>query len=134
MTVIFDLAGTIFGSLDRSLRPGIKETIDALLNNGYSVYYWTGGPVEEYSICLEKAGIHGKVLTKGPSLPFKPDICVDDDPQGWMPGRTLKVAAHLSDIMPGEPISAIEIIKLSSKLDDYGFSSDAKFRIKDLSA
>ena len=41
MKVFFDVDYTILG-LDNSLRPGTKETFQKLLDDGHSIYIWSG--------------------------------------------------------------------------------------------
>lgn len=110
MHIIFDLNGTVFGSNDLSLRPGIKETIEALRENGCKVDFWTGGPVEYYASLLRERGIAGGVYAKSGSLPFEPDICVDDEPEGWMPGRVIRVKSHISGCEPGNSIMCSDLL------------------------
>lgn len=112
---MFDLMGTVFGAIDMSLRPGIKETIRALRENGCQVGFWTSGPVEHYRAMLNMSGITGEVYRKGVQLPFVPDICVDDSPEEWMPGRHFAVKPHISDLMPGVSILVAELMGLKEK-------------------
>lgn len=119
MRIIFDMMGTVFGSMDQSLRPGIKETIEALRENGCQVDFWTSGPAEQYSAMLKMEGIPGEVYRKSPRLPFKPDVCVDDSPEEWMPGKIFKVTQHVSDAMPGSLILVAELMYPSEKKNFY---------------
>jgi len=107
---MFDLMGTVFGSLDESLRPGITDTIKALRDSGNSVDFWTSGRVDNYTEHLRRAGLEGELYSKLEPLPFVPDICVDDDPQSWMPGDVYKVSNHICKDEPGEPILVAEIL------------------------
>lgn len=109
-TIFFDLSGTVFGSFDLSLRPGIKETIGSLRAAGYRVEFWTSGNKEQYESLLKVAGIDGTVHPKMTTLPLKPDLCVDDEPEGWMPGCRYKVDIHLAEDMPGSPILVAELL------------------------
>ncbi|HAO92637.1 MAG: hypothetical protein A2X99_04160 [Deltaproteobacteria bacterium GWB2_55_19] len=109
MHIIFDLNGTVFGALDMALRPGIKETISSLRASGIDVSFWTSGPVDYYREVLRQTGIDGEVYRKG-AIPFRPDVCVDDEPEGWMPGRVYKVPMHTSGMMPADPILVAELI------------------------
>ncbi|MBI5343857.1 MAG: hypothetical protein HZB21_06895 [Deltaproteobacteria bacterium] len=106
MRILFDLSGTVFGVMDMSLRPGIKDTIEALRAKGCDVDFWTNGPRQIYAAFLERAGIKGVVFQKGADLPFKPDICIDDEPQEWMPGMVLNVSMYLSEGMQCDVIPA----------------------------
>lgn len=110
MRIIFDIMGTIFGALDMSLRPGIKDTIETLRSEGCSVDFWTSGPKEEYKRLLKELGIEGAVYSKLTNLPFTPDLCIDDLPDRWMPFRVLKVNTHISKDEPGAAILATRII------------------------
>lgn len=110
MLIMFDLMGTVIGSIDLSPRPGIKETIKALRESGNDVRFWTSGPVDYYRSVLENLGIPGEVFPKNATVPFKPDLCIDDEPQDWMPGRVYRVNMHVSDCTPGEHILAAELI------------------------
>ncbi len=113
MHIIFDLMGTVLGALDMTLRPGIKETISNLRASGIEVSFWTSGPVDYYKDVLRRTGIDGEIYRKG-AIPFKPDVCVDDEPEGWMPGRVYRVSMHASDTMPAEPILVAELISSGS--------------------
>ncbi|MFQ5736879.1 MAG: hypothetical protein ACE5GY_08470 [Thermodesulfobacteriota bacterium] len=110
MRIIFDLMGTVLGALDHSPRPGIRETITALRDGGNRVCFWTSGNVENYRAFLRVAGIEGDVYSKAEPLPFKPDVCVDDEPQPWMPGNAYKVGPHISEELPGEHILVAELM------------------------
>ncbi len=110
MRIIFDLMGTVLGSLDHSPRPGIEQTISALREAGARVEFWTSGRVEDYRALLTHAGISGDVYSKMHPLPFAPDLCVDDEPQSWMPGQTYKVDPHISKEMAGGCILAAELL------------------------
>lgn len=110
MHIIFDISGTVIGSLDSSLRPGIRETLEALRLSGNRVDFWTGGPLEDYRDLLGSLGIEGRVFSKNSPLPFRPDICVDDSPEGWMPGFKYTVDQHISGDMPGAPILVAELV------------------------
>ncbi len=115
MRIIFDLMGTVFGAVDMSLRPGIKETIEALRENGFHVAFWTGGPLDQYRDHLKTNGIIGEVYRKEGPLPYSPDICVDDNPEDWMPGRVFTVKTHISDAMPGGFILVAELMNTSDR-------------------
>ena len=110
MRIIFDLMGTVFGALDSSLRPGIAETIKTLRESGNRVDFWTSGRVDNYRALLKNSGIEGDVYSKQEPLPFVPDICVDDDPQPWMPGAAYKVDNHVCEEEPGERILVSELL------------------------
>ena len=105
MNILFDLSGTVFGCMDRSLRPGIVETIKALRERGFEVDFWTNGPIELYEELINATGLEGHVYSKLKELPFKPDICVDDDPEDWMPGRVVKVSTYVSGHLPVPELS-----------------------------
>jgi len=119
MRVIFDLMGTVFGAVDMSLRPGIKETIEALRKNGCQVCFWTGGPIDQYRDHLKNSGISGELHRKGEELPYSPDICVDDCPEGWMPGRIFEVKPHISDDLPGAFVLVAELMNMDETKDFY---------------
>ena len=110
MKIVFDLGGTVFGLIDMSLRPGIKETIKNLRDNGNIVHFWTYGRKEDYAALLRDTGIIGDVYPKDRPLPFKPDVCVDDEPQMWMPARVVRVAPHVAEDLPGGYITVEEIL------------------------
>lgn len=110
MHVVFDLSGTVFGIVDMSLRPGIKETIGMLRASGVRVDFWTSGPLDYYSKMLEYAGISGNVFSKRDKLPFSPDVCVDDDPEGELPGKVYKVKPHLAEGFGSERILVAELL------------------------
>ena len=110
MRIIFNLMGTVFGSLDESLRPGIADTIKVLRESGNKVDFWTSGRVDSYRAFLKNYGLSGDVYSKQEPLPFVPDICVDDDPQEWMPGIPFKVGNHICAEEPGERILVAEIL------------------------
>lgn len=110
MRIIFDLMGTIFGAVDGSLRPGIKETIEKLREEGCTVGFWTSGPMDDYEAMLRESGLEGPLYSKLNPLPFIPDLCVDDLPEKWMPARVLKVNTHISEDAPGSVIQAPMVI------------------------
>lgn len=122
MRIMFDLMGTVFGALDMSLRPGIKDTINALRESGMRVDFWTSGPVENYRFLLKQEGLAGDVYSKNAPLPFDPDICVDDDPQSWMPGKVLKVKTHIDRDASGGLILVAELLHIDEKESFSGIS------------
>ncbi|MDP2690409.1 MAG: HAD family hydrolase [Deltaproteobacteria bacterium] len=71
MVIIFDIMGTVLGALDRSPRPGIRETVDSLRESGNTVAFWTSGNVEDYRAFMKFAGIEGDVYSKTGALPFR---------------------------------------------------------------
>lgn len=111
MHIVFDLSGTVLGAMDKSLRPGIKDTIFELRDRGWRVEFWTSGRTDDYAAILEANGIAGPVHTKRRFEGFNPDICVDDEPQEWMPGVAFKVDIHLDSDLPGKVIEAAELIE-----------------------
>lgn len=115
MHILFDLSGTVFGVYDLSLRPGIRETIDSLRAAGYKVDFWTSGRKENYQDLLKAAGISGDIFPKNPALPVAPAVCVDDEPEDWMPGHRYKVDIHLAQDMPGSPILVAELMCATGK-------------------
>lgn len=119
MRIMFDILGTVLGAMDESPRPGIKETIEALRESGASVSFWTSGRPENYCALLKNAGIEGEVFSKGKALPFTPDLCVDDEPQGWMPGSVYRVDAHIAVDMPGQRILVAELLCVNEKGSFY---------------
>jgi len=106
MRIIFDAIGTVFGSLDHTLRPGIKKTIEELRVGGHTVSFWTSGHVSEVEQLLREFEIEGTVHSKRSPLGFVPDICVDDTPESWMPGRVVEVEPHICEELSGERIDA----------------------------
>lgn len=111
MHVMFDLLGTVIGAMDYSLRPGIRETIGVLRKRGCIIGFWTSGRTDDYSAILRNLGIEGEVHKKGTALPFVPDLCVDDEPEEWMPGRVVRVDTHAADMMPGGAIDVSELLE-----------------------
>jgi len=92
--VIFDLSGTIFGAIDGSLRPGVKNLVDGLRAAGHTVYFWTAGEVFYYMELLHKAGLDGSVFSKREKLPFSPDVYIDDDPSPSFIHKTIIVEPY----------------------------------------
>lgn len=119
MLIMFDLLGTVFGAFDHSLRPGIRETIDSLRESGYQVDFWTSGRVEHYKQLLRQAGIKGEIYKKSAELPRKPDVCIDDEPQDWMPGHLYKVEMHLSQDAPGPEILVAEVLFVNEEANFF---------------
>lgn len=118
MRVIFNLIGTVLGSTDKSLRPGIRETIEDLRADGCKVDFWVNGPSREFEALLAGLGIEGRVYSKFEVLPFRPDVCVDSAPEGCIPYRVLKVSDHVSAEMPGGEIKASRVV-LQAVRPDY---------------
>ncbi len=110
MRIMFDLMGTVLGALDRSLRPGIKDLIEELRKTGNMVYFWTNGRPEYYTKLLNDAGIAGEVYSKNGPLPFKPDICVDDTPEKWMPGMVSRVEMYVATGETALPLTMVNIV------------------------
>ncbi len=110
MRILFDVMGTVLGALDHSLRPGVRATIDELRVGGHRVAFWTSGHVDEMEAELRRHNIEGTVYSKSIEVDFAPDLCVDDQPEGWMPARVLEVEPHVCSDMPGEPIDTASLL------------------------
>ena len=91
MNIFFDVDQTILG-MDNSLRPGVRETMDALTEMGHRVYVWSGmgirrETVRRHGLEYQVSGLYQKPLydhqerLEELGVPFAPDFVVDDDPQ-----------------------------------------------------
>ena len=114
MRILFDLTGTVFGALDNTMRPDIRETIEELRVGGHRVSFWTSGRVEEMERLLCENNMEGAVYSKSESLAFEPDLCIDDHPEDWMPGRVFAVETHICEELPGSPIDPGCLITFAS--------------------
>ena len=102
MNIFFDVDYTILG-LDDSLRPGTRETFQKLIDDGHSVYIWSGmgerwEVVKKHKLQPLVSGVYAKPLERFHErleelgVPLEPDFVVDDYPEvvaafggAWVP-------------------------------------------------
>lgn len=128
MRILFDLMGTVLGALDHTLRPGVSRTIEELRVGGHRVAFWTSGRVEEMEAVLGAHKIEGKVYSKSTSVDFAPDLCVDDQPEDWMPGRVLKVDPYICSELACEPIDTARLFRGAAAERDQEAERGSKSR------
>ena len=91
MNIFFDVDYTILG-LDDSLRPGTRETLQRLLDDGHKVYIWSGlGPrwevIKKHNLEPFASGVYEKPLHHFADrlvelgVPLTPDFVIDDYPE-----------------------------------------------------
>ncbi len=109
MKIAIDVQGTILGLVDDSLRPGVKELIDALQKDGHEVVLWTGGCVSKFEVLLWSVGIDDIPLySKNEKYKISPDLCIDDI-ERFIHSNTMVVKPHISNSVPGERICAKDV-------------------------
>ena len=91
MNIFFDVDSTLL-AMDGSLRPGSRDTFEQLIEDGHTIYIWSGvgirtreiekvglidlveglyqKPIEDFDDGIEKFGV-----------PLRPDFVIDDHPE-----------------------------------------------------
>ena len=95
MNIFFDVDETILG-YDGSLRPLVKQTFEALVQEGHRIYVWSGvrtgqtvrtEVVERYGLqayvtdCYQKPRWDYREQLARLGVDVEPDFCVDDYPE-----------------------------------------------------
>ena len=95
MNIFFDVDETILG-YDGSLRPLVKETFQALIDDGHRIYVWSGvrtgdmvrsEVVQRYALeayvtdCYQKPRFDYLEQWRRTAIDVQPDFCVDDYPE-----------------------------------------------------
>lgn len=95
MNIFFDVDETIQG-YDGSLRPLVKQTFQALVEEGHQVYVWSGvrtgdmvrsEVVERHGLspyvtdCFQKPRFDFREQWQRSGIAVQPDFCVDDYPE-----------------------------------------------------
>jgi hypothetical protein len=95
MNIFFDVDETICG-YDGSLRPLVKQTFEALVDEGHSIFVWSGvrtgevvrtevverhGLAEYVTDCFQKPRFDYREQWRRTGNEIQPDFCVDDYPE-----------------------------------------------------
>ena len=91
MNIFFDMDQTLLGT-DDTLRPGVKEVLQRLKDDGHTLYIWSGvgirwAEVHQHGLesvitdCFVKPLQHYVQGREKLGLPVKPDLVVDDYPE-----------------------------------------------------
>lgn len=136
MIIFFDMDYTLI-AVDGSLRPGVRELLELLKNDGHQSYVWSGNGIRWLELrrhgleslvldCFEKPMNNYADKLEGMGLPVKPDLVVDDH---------LEVAAALGGIwvrtyyFPNDSDNEMEhVYRIISEKAKTGHSSDPRLR------
>ena len=88
MNIFFDMDYTLLG-VDGSLRPGARELMQRLRDEGHALYVWSGNGIRWLELrrhgleplvedCFEKPMHDYAEAAERLALPVKPDLVVDD--------------------------------------------------------
>ena len=91
MNIFFDMDYTLLG-LDNTLRPNTREVMQRLIDDGHTLYVWSGVGIRWPEVrthklepfitdCFRKPIMNYVEATKRANLPVKPDIVIDDYPE-----------------------------------------------------
>ena len=92
MNIFFDVDGTLISFLDQSLRPGVAEVFERLVQDGHRIYIWSGVGIRweeidrhalrEYvtDCCLKPLKDHRAALVPL-GVPVEPHFVIDDYPE-----------------------------------------------------
>lgn len=134
--IFFDVDYTLL-AVDGSLRPGVKNVLQRLKDDGYIVYIWSGNGIRWRDMrkhnlesviedCLEKPVIDYVRIVKNSDYPVAPDLVVDDH---------LEVVSAFGGVwarsyyFPNSCDSEMEhIYRVISEWRESGKSSDSRFR------
>ena len=132
--IFFDVDYTLLG-VDGSLRPGARDVLERLRDDGHRIYVWSGNGIRWRDIrkhglesliedCLEKPVADYVNAMQG--MQFKPDLVVDDH---------LEVVAALGGVwartyyFPNSADDEMEhIYRVISEWAQNGASDDPRFR------
>lgn len=136
MIIFFDMDYTLI-AVDGSLRPGVRELLELLKNDGHQSYVWSGNGIRWLELrrhgleslvldCFEKPMNNYADELEAMGLPVKPDLVVDDH---------LEVAAALGGIwvrtyyFPNDSDNEMEhVYRIISEKAKTGHSSDPRLR------
>lgn len=125
-------------AVDGSLRPGAREVLQRLIEDGHVIYVWSGNGIRWLEVrrhdlealvtdCFEKPVDNYAEALDRMDLPVKPDIVVDDD---------LGVAAALGGVWVRQYYFANasddemeHVYRIISELVETGHSDDSRFRL-----
>lgn len=95
MNIFFDVDETILG-YDGSLRPLVKQTFESLVEEGHTIFVWSGvrtgelvraEVVERHGLaayvtdCFQKPRFDYREQWRRTGIAIQPDFCVDDYPE-----------------------------------------------------
>ena len=136
MNIFFDMDYTLL-AVDGSLRPGVRELLERLSDDGHQSYVWSGNGIRWLELrrhgleslvtdCFEKPTDSYAEKLERLGLPVKPDLVVDDH---------LEVAAALGGIwvrsyyFPNASDDEMKhVYRISTEKAETGHSSDPRFR------
>ena len=142
MNIFFDVDYTILG-LDNSLRPGTRETISRLVDDGHKVYIWSGlgerwEVVRKHKLEHLVSGVYTKPLhhfeerLEELGLPLVPDFVIDDYPEVVTAFGGVWVPPHF--FKRDQDNQMERIYKVITDLVERGESKDRQYRPKGSSA
>ena len=135
MEIFFDVDYTILG-LDYSLRPGVLETFQKLIDDGHRVHIWSGvglrdQVVKDHKLLPYVSGVYLKPTYKARErlaqlgVPLVPDFVVDDYPEIVEDFGGVWVAPYY---MRNDSDTQMErIYRIASEFARDGVSTDRQF-------
>lgn len=136
MNIFFDVDYTIL-AMDGSLRPKTREVFEQLVEDGHTIYIWSGvglrtTEIQKHELEEYVSGIYQKPLEdfelglKQFGVPVRPDFVIDDYPQivnafGGMVVRPYYFRA-------AEDTEMQEIYRIITEFAQNGHSDDIAFR------
>ena len=140
VNIFFDLDYTLL-AIDGSLRPGVKELFQRLVEEGHDIYIWSGlgvrwGEVRRHGLDAYVKGVFDKPLhdfgalvkawhQRG-DLPILPDLVVDDYPE-IVTALGGVLARPYFFVNPGDR-EMERIYQIIQEYSSNGHSPDAAFR------
>ena len=138
MNIFFDVDYTILG-LDDSLRPGTKETLRRLVDDGHIIYIWSGAGlrwevVRQHKLEKFTSGVYEKPLhhfeerLSELGVPMTPDFVIDDYPEVVAAFGGVWVPPYFFKRSGDEEMD--RVYRIATEYVKKGHSDDKQYRAK----
>ena len=109
MNIFFDMDYTLLG-VDGSLRPRAREVMQRLVDDGHTLYVWSGNGIRWLELrrhnleslvadCFEKPMSNYAETVERMDLPAMPDIVVDQTPEAESANTDEQLKAAVDDLL-----------------------------------
>ncbi|MEE8442252.1 MAG: HAD family hydrolase [Dehalococcoidia bacterium] len=138
MNIFFDMDYTLLG-IDDTLRPGAREVMQRLKDEGHVLYVWSGNGIRWTEVrhhgleplvtdCFVKPLSNYAEATEKMKLPVKPDLVIDDYPEVPTAMGGIWVRPYLYSNNSDDEME--RVYRIITEYAKNGHSEDANFRSK----
>ena len=138
MNIFFDMDYTLLG-LDNTLRPGTKEVMQQLIDDGHILYVWSGTGIRWKEVrelelesfitdCFVKPLEKYIEAVEGDGLPVKPDLVIDDYPEVPTALGGIWVRPYLFKNTRDDEME--RVYQIITEYAQNGHSEDSRFRAR----